>query len=53
MRQHSESLELIRLAKGTWPDVDQVVKEDNYDDKRCITVHGRLHAHMSVLARKV
>ncbi len=49
----TDSLELIRLAKDTWSDVNEVVKEDNYDGKRRITIHGRLHAHMSVLVRNV
>ena len=49
----TDSLELIRLAKGTWSDVNEVVSEDNCNGRRSITVHGRLHGHMPVLVRNV
>ncbi len=43
--RHSNSLELVRLGEGSSEDVNEIVKVDKFDEKMCITVHGRLHGH--------
>ncbi len=41
--QNTNSLELVRLDEGSWKDVDEIVREDDYDGRPRITVRGRLH----------
>ena len=41
--RNASSLELIRLNEGTWDEVDDIVKVDNTEERKRITVPGRLH----------
>ncbi len=41
--RNAASLEIVRLGEGTWKEVDETVKVDDYEWRTRITVQGRLH----------
>ncbi len=55
--RNADSLEFIRLDRGTWSDVNETVKVDNYEGRLRISVPGLLqgpkHCHSLFLLRNV
>ncbi len=55
--RNANSLEIVRLAEGTWNEVDETVTVDNYEGRTRIIVHGHLHGRTrwnnAILVRNV